>query len=322
MLLFVCRLIVVLSISFTCSAFENVLSPDNFLKEWERFLSDKDIDYTQIGMESYRDYEFALLDEFSVTQNIRHRPYMKFIDRNKYCLPFLENRITLNDGTEMSASAVMTSNGYQHFIATQAPFKSNKHFFWQMVLENEIDQIVMVTEFTDIDTARALADPYWPQQLNEKIVLENGLEVTLLEERDLFSELDEYIQMRKFNLHSQEDDKIVTHYWYRNWIDGSAPKQSETILALINKVENDKVLLKSNAPILVHCSAGVGRTGVFLALYHLMQREKNNDQKINFFNFVAFLRWQRHYLVATPAQYKFCYQIYENLDFTVNDQAN
>lgn len=76
--------------------------------------------------------------------------------------------------------------------------------------------------------------------------------------------------------------------------------------SLIQMIEKEKMSMGSNSSILVHCSAGVGRTGVFMVLYHLFQREKYKDQKIKVLDLIAFLRWQRTYSVATLSQYIFC----------------
>ena len=294
---------------FSCFEIEASFDSATFNREWNRFLSKKEIDKSQIGSESYLEYEFSLLEEFSERQISRYRPYMESVDRYKGCRPYSDNRITLLDGTEMSASLAQFS-GYHNFIAAQAPYKTNRHLFWQMIVENQVDQIVMVTELLEIkNPERELAYPYFPQNVNEKLLLENGFEVSMLEESFLLSELEHNIQIRKINIQGHGINKIVTHYWYRNWMDDTAPSQTETIFTLIKMVENDKDSLKSNSPILVHCSAGVGRTGVFMALYHLMQRKKNKDQKFDLFHFLGYLRWQRPYLVAMLAQYKFCYQV-------------
>lgn len=150
------------------------------------------------------------------------------------------------------------------------------------------------------------------------MVLENGLEISCIEESELLSELTEKIQIRRFILHHNDKERLITHYWYRNWPDDTAPTQSQTILTLIETVEKYKIFSESNSPILVHCSAGVGRTGVFITLYHLMQRSKYQDPKINFFDFVAYLHWQRPYVVGVPSQYRFCYNIhnvFQKLEF-------
>lgn len=315
---YLCRFSMILSsLSFwSCHASENLLDFENFMQEWNQFIQSKSIDHHQIGTEAYREVEFSLLDEFSRQQVVRHRPYLSTIDRYNNCRPYVENKISLLDGTEMSASFIQFSNlgpNYHNFIATQAPFQHNISIFWQMILEQEIDQIVMVTELVEIERpSRNLACSYWPEKMGERMILDHGLEVTLIEESELLSEFKEKIQIRKFNLLGQGKDKIVTHYWYRNWIDNTAPTQIQTISTLMDVVEQQKNDLGSNSPVLVHCSAGVGRTGAFIAFYHLMQRRKYESRQINLFNFIGYLRWQRPYLVGTYSQYKFCYKINSN----------
>lgn len=309
-----CQIILILpSINLSCYARESTLDISNFTQKWSDFLQSKAIDDSQIGIEAYQEYEFSLLEEFTEQQSVRYRSYIQTIDRHEDCRPYFENKITLADGTEMSASLIELTHlkeNYHNFIATQAPFKHNISLFWQMILENQIEQIVMVTELFEIENpSRELAYPYWPQEIGEKIILENGLEITLIEENELLSELKEKIQVRKFNLHSQGKDRLITHYWYRHWIDDTAPSQTQTILTLINAVEEYKTSSGLDSPVLVHCSAGVGRTGVFIALYHLMQRVKYKDERINLLDFIAYLRWQRPYLVGMLSQYKFCYQV-------------
>ncbi|MBA2367441.1 MAG: dual specificity protein phosphatase family protein [Candidatus Protochlamydia sp.] len=303
---------------FYYSTSETTSDPSIFNQEWERFLATKEINYCQIGKESYLDYEFNLIEEFSEQQSLRYRPYIKSVDRYEGCRPYHDNRITLADGTEMSASLAQFTEDH-HFIAAQAPFKSNRHLFWQMILEKQINQIVMVTEFSESkNPKKELAYPYFPLETNEKVLLENGLEISTIEKSILMSELEEFIEIRKINIQGDGINKIVTHYWYRNWLDDTAPNKTDTIFALIKRVEADKGLLNSNSPILVHCSAGVGRTGVFIALYYLMQIKKSKDQKIDLFHFLGYLRWQRPYLVAVLPQYKFCYQIHALLEKRVD----
>jgi protein tyrosine phosphatase len=305
-------ILIFLSSQFLCFSGESSLDLSNFNQAWSDFKQSRAIDYSQIDKESYQEYEFSLLEEFTKQQFFRYRPYIETVDRYKTRRPYFENKITLLDGTEMSGSFIRLTNlgeKYHDFIVTQAPFKQNIPFFWQMVLENEIDQIVMTTELFEMDNPKKeLAYPYWPQEKNEKIILENGLEITFIEEMELLPELKEKVQIRKFNLHDQGIDRIVTHYWYRHWLDGTAPSQSQTILALIKCVEEYKNASGSNSPILVHCSAGSGRTGVFIVLYHLMQRFKYMET-LNLFDFIAYLRWQRPYLVSRLPQYKFCYEV-------------
>lgn len=288
---------------------------EDFTVEWDRFLRSKGLQEQTIAPEEYRDYEFALLEEFTEKQVHRHRPYVGGMDRYEEYRPYLDNKVCLNDGTEMSASLMQLdalNQEYHNFIATQAPYQHNLSLFWQMILEKQIDQIAMVTELFEVrNPSRQLAFPYWPDKTGEKICLENGLEITLVDEYECLSELKEKIQIRKMHLMFDGIERVVTHYWYRHWMDDSIPSQSQTIVSLIHLLEKDKVSAASKAPILIHCSAGVGRSGVVMALYHMMQRKKINDQSLDLFHLIAFLRWQRPTIVAVPEQYKFCHQVLE-----------
>lgn len=313
---FFCRFIALLSVLVNLNCYSITYSEivPSFKKEWNEFMKDKEFDYAQAASEHYQEYEFSLIEEFSDQQCSRFRPYIETMDRHDDCRPYEDTQIVLSNGSEMSASFVRTSeqeNQYQNFIASQAPLKQSIQLFWQMILEHNLDQVVMLTEFLDIDNKEELADLYWPTNVNETLILKNDISVTLLEEKNLLEELEEYIQIRRFKVKSKNEERVVTHYWYRNWLDNDVPRHLQTLLTLINAVESDKSSLASNSPILVHCSAGVGRTGVFIVLYHLLERIKFNDQKIDLFEYIAFLRWQRPYLVGILPQYKYCNQMNE-----------
>ncbi len=312
MISFSFRLILSLSVTFLCYSTEQHFDHREFHQVWANFLSNSEEGphRSPLDFEQSLEYEFYLLDEFSDEQEIRQRPYLPDIDRFESCRPYRGNHVTLLDGTEMSASFIYlgeNNTNYHNFIATQAPFKQNRHLFWQMVLDNQIDQIIMLTECFE-DPLRELCHPYWPSHFNEKLILSNHIEVTLLHQQELLSDLKENILIRQFHIRKHDLNRVITHYWYRNWPDNTAPCQAETIKTLIKTVENDKNEKGSQSPILVHCAAGVGRTGVFVTLYHFMQRLKYQDEKIPVFHFIAYLRWLRPYMVGMESQYKFCHR--------------
>lgn len=309
----ICRTLIFLSISAILPCYSTTFSQtfSAFKVEWNAFMEHKEFDHEKMNTKSYQEYEFSLLEEFSDQQCPRFRPYIETMDRHDDCRPYLDTQIVLSNGSEMSASLVRTGgpeNKYQDFIASQAPLSQSIHLFWQMILENHIDQVVMVTEFFDIDNSE-LANQYWPKNVSEQIILENDLVVTFIEEMELLADREEYIQIRRFNLKNKGEERIVTHYWYRNWLDNNVPRQLQTILSFINTVKNDKSSLATPSPTLVHCSAGVGRTGIFIVLYHLIERIEHNDQKIDLFNFIASLRWQRPWLLGIQIQYEYCHEI-------------
>lgn len=268
------------------------LNFSKFAEEWQQFSGNpKDLEI---------EAEFALLESFSDRQMARMRPFIEGIDRFPEWVPFRENRVQLADGTEMSASYIEA--GCERFIASQAPMQENRLLFWQMVWEQGIEQIVMTTELLDVD-GDELATAYWPEK--KSLLLANGMEIELIEERWLFPENFEKVQIRKFLLRNQDQTRLVTHYWYRNWLDNCLPER-EKLLALVEAVHKDK---KSEARVLAHCAAGVGRTGVFISVYHML----HNADPLEPFELVARLRWQRPEMVGVLEQYAFCCQIWEQI---------
>lgn len=316
---FIFSLVIILSTYFLGFALEGktILTPELFVNEWSQFLAQKNVDINKIGAADYLISEFNLIEDWGVAQYPRRRPSIQGMDdRDDRWVPYKENKITLSNGTEMSASLIdfqLNEGGpYHNFIATQAPLKNTVHQFWKMVWENAIDQIAMVTELTD-NGIKELCYPYWPQNTDDKLVFDSGMEVTLSEESWLLPELKENIQIRKFNVRYDGQERVVTHYWYHNWPDQMAPSQTQTLMALIQKIQEDKEQLHPEAPILAHCAAGVGRTGVFMALYHASQKLASGAGPVNLFELIAQMRWQRPKMVSKPAQYEFCYQFVSNL---------
>lgn len=300
---------------FICAACYTTASQSKNLSEfqhvWTNFLLQRGIDHHQMDPGSLLEYEFGLLEEFSLRQIIRSRPFDPLMDRYDDGCPYHENKITLLDGTEMSASVVRLHEdvfNYDTFIATQAPFQHNVHSFWKMIEENDIDQVVMLTELFE-DPSFELCHAYWPENKDEKLILKNGTQITLSDEYEILSELSEYIQIRKLHLRTPAVEREITHYWYRQWKNDFPPFHTQTLLTLLNLVETKKNEKQSFGPLLVHCSGGMGRAGVFMTLYHLMQRVRNGDN-VSLFHLAASLRWQRPYAICVLNQYQFCHEIH------------
>lgn len=289
----------------------------HFQKAWNSFLESKNVDQTQIGEEGHRRIEFSLIDEWGLQQLPRQRESIPGIDdREIKWVPYVENRITLLDGTEMSASYIhfnwTDEDDYHDFIATQAPLEGNVDLFWKMIWENKIEQIVMVTEIMD-DGVKQLCYPYLPVSPGEILQFNHGLQVQCIDEKWLLAELKENIHIRTFKVSYEGQERVITHYWYRNWIDKTAPQATTSMIALIKEVYGDKKAVHKKAPIVVHCAAGVGRTGVFIAGYHLSEVIQKSAALPRLFDLVGQLRWQRPKMVSKPEQYEFCYRLYSDL---------
>lgn len=97
----------------------------------------------------------------------------------------------------------------------------------------------------------------------------------------------------------------IYHFFFKKWPDHGCPKDPAHLINFIRKIKTYR--LSSYSPIVIHCSAGVGRTGTFIALDIIMQRLKY-EFKINIYETVKKLRFQRMKMVQTLEQYMFLYE--------------
>jgi len=102
----------------------------------------------------------------------------------------------------------------------------------------------------------------------------------------------------------------VTHYHFLGWPDHGVPKFATSLIAFIRRVR--KIHNKDGPPMLVHCSAGVGRTGTFILLDSMLERMKVEDT-VNVYEFLRNMRAKRVFMVQTLAQYVFIHDALEEL---------
>ncbi|GAA6111603.1 phosphatidylinositol phosphatase PTPRQ isoform X1, partial [Tachysurus ichikawai] len=101
------------------------------------------------------------------------------------------------------------------------------------------------------------------------------------------------------------DYMVVHHFNYTSWPEHGVPESSSTLIQFVKAVRSNRG--NDNTTIAVHCSAGVGRTGVFIALDHLIQHVRDHDF-VDVYGLVAELRSERMCMVQNLAQYMFLYQ--------------
>lgn len=217
------------------------------------------------------------------------------------------------------------------FIATQGPLDHTVEDFWRMVWENNSRLILMMCELTE--NKRSKCAEYFPRApQNNKISndkeysLSNGLSVKVLSESKITGKS---LTIRTFNLKNNltKNEREITQLHFRNWPDHGVPdiNNSYDVFQDINlKLDNHFEQYKGNSPVIVHCSAGVGRTGTIITIFHIYyilkkQFERNQNNKIltlNIFSIVRKLKEQRRFLVEKASQY---YLIYSFLDIFVKN---
>ena len=215
------------------------------------------------------------------------------------------------------------------FLAAQGPLPSSSAHFWQAVYENDVDIIVMLTKLKEGSSGpgpgATKCTQYWPE-VSEKSITVGNFEITILEETEPRPE----ITKRTFSVKGGETtnfnvEKRVTQLHYVGWPDYGVPEEDDHLINLVKQVryiiqsDKNKISKREKFMVLAHCSAGVGRTGTFIAMYQLMDqieemfqtKYKQCDDKnryIDIFNTVLFLRSKRVEMVQSWAQYRYLYK--------------
>jgi len=162
----------------------------------------------------------------------------------------------------------------------------------------------MLTKFEEKN--RTKAHKYWPD-LNEPETYGEIL-VTLLETNN---HRYKDIIIRKFKVQRAEESLEINQLHYTGWPDMFAPNSTESMQELIKEVDIRKKSLKD--PIVVHCSAGIGRTGSFIAIHMNWHNALDPKQSVNIKDSVIKMRKQRKGMVQSPDQYIFVYEVLEDL---------
>ena len=100
------------------------------------------------------------------------------------------------------------------------------------------------------------------------------------------------------SVESTEVPLLVTQYQFLGWPDNSVPKFATSLIEFIRRVRHS---YRSEQPILVHCGAGVGRTGTYITLDSMLERMKEADN-INVYEFVRNMRAKRVLMVQTQVR--------------------
>ncbi|KAK7481818.1 hypothetical protein BaRGS_00026965 [Batillaria attramentaria] len=200
------------------------------------------------------------------------------------------------DTDYINASYIKGCRGDKQYIATQGPRDTHVNDLWWMVWQEKATQVVMLTNL--IEDGKDKCEEYWPAAGKTQTyghVTVRGLEV---EERADFV-------IRPFTLKVKgAGERQVTQYHFNTWPDHGVPQAS----ALVDFWRYVKARGNPRVPLIVHCSAGVGRTGTFIALDIASELEAGG-REVNVQQIVIELREQRCIMVQSEAQYKFLHEV-------------
>ncbi|XP_006989038.1 receptor-type tyrosine-protein phosphatase R isoform X2 [Peromyscus maniculatus bairdii] len=221
-------------------------------------------------------------------------------NRYKTILPNPLSRVCLRPknitdalSTYINANYIRGYSGKEKaFIATQGPMINTVNDFWQMVWQEDSPVIVMITKLKEKNEKCVL---YWP----EKRGIYGKVEVLVIS----VNECDNYT-IRNLVLKQGSHTQHVKHYWYTSWPDHKTPDSAQPLLQLMLDVEEDRLASEGRGPVVVHCSAGIGRTGCFIATSIGCQQLKE-EGVVDVLSIVCQLRVDRGGMVQTSEQYEF-----------------
>uniref|UniRef100_A0A4W4EHT2 Tyrosine-protein phosphatase non-receptor type n=1 Tax=Electrophorus electricus TaxID=8005 RepID=A0A4W4EHT2_ELEEL len=238
------------------------------------------------------------------------RPENKSKNRYKNILPFDETRVILQDrdphvvGSDYINANYMCEIGPQKvYIACQGCLATTVNDFWQMVWQEESHVIVMTTR--EVEKGRNKCVPYWPDPGASK---EFGSYVVMSRrERDASD-----YKVRVLELAPLDKSGAVREIWqyqYLSWPDHGVPVEPGGVLSFLTEVNFRQQAFHDTGPMIIHCSAGIGRTGTIVVIDMLIETisSKGVDCDIDIQKCIQMVREQRSGMVQTEAQYRFIY---------------
>ncbi|KAJ2081941.1 Tyrosine-protein phosphatase non-receptor type 13 [Coemansia sp. RSA 988] len=240
-------------------------------------------------------------------------------DLNRYSdvLPFNHNRVRLagkNDYINASHIELPPQISNYRYIATQGPLSHSVADFWRLIWEQRATAIVMLAN--PYEAGKSKCSVYWPQQINAQYKY-GYFTITLSGERKL--ELCPSVVVRKLLVQNSSESEVtrtVTQLHFTGWPDHGVPSSPLPMLRMIKELR-ENIQPPSDSPVVVHCSAGVGRSGSFMVIdaaagYLAQHSDYSGDLVADLFRS---LRSQRTMMVQTLSQYMLCY---EAINFMIN----
>ncbi|EGD80292.1 hypothetical protein PTSG_10548 [Salpingoeca rosetta] len=267
--------------------------------------------------------EFVALSRVGVSSTSEHSAKNRSKNRYRNITAYDHTRVVLDilegddDCDYYNANFIPSDSSAQSYIACQGPTPPSMEDFWRMVWQKDVSVIVMVTKETEL--GRIKCHRYWPTLAATEAgrPLEMGYyTVKCTAENVTFLLTDRTFELERYG----EPIRTVRQVHYHSWPDHGIPQHLSDLLLFREYVRGVHASMGHRGPLLVHCSAGVGRSGTFIAIDRIMRRlevmprhEPVTKETVDLNKIVHEMRTCRNLMVQTTEQYIFLHKLITHL---------
>ncbi|XP_035696618.1 tyrosine-protein phosphatase non-receptor type 11-like [Branchiostoma floridae] len=276
----------------------------------------------------WEEFEFLQQQECRADTRSRKegaRPENKTKNRYKNILPFDETRVKLKDIDVNVPCAEYINANYvlpdgedgerkKQYIATQGCLPATVNDYWKMIWQENTRVIVMTTK--EVERGKNKCTRYWPEPGTKKSY------GTLLIRHLSETNFPDYT-LRELEVTKEGENnppRTIYHYHFKAWPDHGVPGDPGCVLNFLHETNTKQEYIPDVGPMVVHCSAGIGRTGTFIVIDIILNLIKKFglDCEIDIQKTIQHMRTQRSGMVQTEAQYKFVYMAVQHHIETVS----